>query len=700
MEQSRPLIKKISTNFSTIHESSPSHSGRSSPHLMLRNTDRLRPMSPTVSRNHLHVKKSLAASARALDFTKRSASPFDQRPSTSNTLETRSQSSLSNRSAQPIATNLKGAENTVVSVRVRPAESGTIHRPWIYDSEENVIKSSAGVLGPPLDFSFDHVYSETSSNESVYETSVKKLVRGVIDGFHGTVFAYGMTGTGKTYSMQGVSGSPGIIPQAVQDIFRLVQQDVLNRYSLRVSYLEIYNEKIRDLLNGSLEDTEEIKIREDPKRGIHAYPLIEVPINCLDDFLDLMAQGDALRHSAATDFNAHSSRSHAVVQVIVEATPAAMDVQLARVGGTAKISTLNLIDLAGSEKAASDAERRKEGSYINKSLLTLGTVIARLTSSQGAGTLQHVPFRDSKLTRLLQHALSGLSLVSILATINTDPRFVMETTNTLKFASRAKFIPGKARKAEPFGGDTGLLIESLRAEIGLLRVQLTDSQALVAKLQILKSTGIRSLSESTSELSESGLNNIHEDEAGTAAMASKIAVLERERSEANEYIRKLQAQLTWSHQGIEPQGLSAKTTIGLSPQSRTQPSNFSHPSNRTLHNLMVVDPGTPSRFFANVHDETNDKLNSLADKELATDVLTKSQRSREEARTLQIQIAQLKKREDKKMAFGGKLNLLNRSPSSLIDEKENSSDMKMRTISQLHHTLVSPTLRTPREGFI
>lgn len=211
--------------------------------------------------------------------------------------------------------------------------------------------------GPPLDFAFDHVFTETSTNATVYEASVKKLVTGVMEGFHGTVFAYGMTGTGKTYSMQGVTNSPGIIPQAVQDIFDTISKDTNNRYALKVSYLEIYNERIRDLLSTSLEDNDEIKIRDDPKRGIHAYPLVEVPVTSTNAFLNVMAQGDALRHSAATDFNAHSSRSHAVVQIVVESVPMTMSRQIANAGGTAKISTLNLIDLAGSERAASDAER-------------------------------------------------------------------------------------------------------------------------------------------------------------------------------------------------------------------------------------------------------------------------------------------------------------------------------------------------------
>lgn len=356
MDPPRTISKKISTNFNT-YAHSPTVSGRTTPHMMTssRKGERSRPMSPTIARPQYTIKRPPSA-ARVLEAGKRAPSPFNHRPQTANS-DFRPESSMSIRSVQSLPSSGKGAENTVVSVRIRPAEAGSPWKPWLYSDHEKTIRSSPKMTGPALDFSFDNVFTETSTNAMVYEASVKKLVAGVLDGFHGTVFAYGMTGTGKTYSMQGTSESPGIIPLAVQDIFNAITQDSNNRYSLRVSYLEIYNEKIRDLLSRTLANNDEIKIRDDPKRGIHAYPLVEIPVTSTAAFLDIMAQGDALRHSAATDFNAHSSRSHAVVQIVVESVPGAMSTQIANVGGTAKVSTLNLIDLAGSERAASDAER-------------------------------------------------------------------------------------------------------------------------------------------------------------------------------------------------------------------------------------------------------------------------------------------------------------------------------------------------------
>jgi centromeric protein E len=332
-----------------------------------------------------------------------------------------------------------------------------------------------------------------------------------MEGYHGTVFAYGMTGTGKTFSMQGTASSPGVIPLAITDIFSYIRETPHREFLLRVSYLEIYNEKIHDLLSLSTSNgfgapqQEEIKLREDSKRGVYASPLKEEIVQSPTQLLRVIARGDHARRTSSTQFNARSSRSHAVVQIVVESrerAPAAsssQDKRSAIVPGGVRVSTLSLIDLAGSERAAENKERRTEGAHINKSLLTLGTVIARLTENKdksGSSTDKegkHLPYRDSKLTRLLQPALSGNSLVSILCTIQIGSSgsaapantHTNETLNTLKFAARAKNnIVSHAKKAEEaFGsgnGDAGsrVLLERYRVEIQTLRGQLeTQSKA-------------------------------------------------------------------------------------------------------------------------------------------------------------------------------------------------------------------------------
>jgi centromeric protein E len=332
-----------------------------------------------------------------------------------------------------------------------------------------------------------------------------------MEGYHGTVFAYGMTGTGKTFSMQGTATNPGVIPLAITDIFSYIRETPHREFLLRVSYLEIYNEKINDLLAGSAigmggqsGPQEEIKLREDSKRGVYATPLKEEIVQSPTQLLRVIARGDQARRVAGTQFNARSSRSHAVVQIVVESRERASgpslsgDKRSAIIPGGVRVSTLSLIDLAGSEKAADDKERRTEGSHINKSLLTLGAVVGGLAQSKTGKDGKkdnHLPYRDSKLTRLLQGALSGNSLVSILCTIQigasgspaASATHVNETLNTLKFASRAKNnIVSHAKKADDSlgaGGDAGsrALLDRYRLEIQDLKRQLEEGKNKEAK---------------------------------------------------------------------------------------------------------------------------------------------------------------------------------------------------------------------------
>ncbi|KAK4147739.1 kinesin motor domain-containing protein [Dichotomopilus funicola] len=399
-----------------------------------------------------------------------------------------------------------GKGNVIVSVRVRPDAGGQEIRPdgdWIVDGKKSLLGYRGKEGG---DYFYDNVFATHDDNSRVYDHCAKRLVRRVMEGYHGTVFAYGMTGTGKTFSMQGTASSPGVIPLAITDIFSYIRETPSREFLLRVSYLEIYNEKIQDLLSmstatGANQPQEEIKLREDSKRGVYASPLKEEIVQSPTQLLRVIARGDQARRTASTQFNARSSRSHAVVQIVVESrervpTGPGESKRQGLLPGGVRVSTLSLIDLAGSEKAAESKERRQEGSHINKSLLTLGTVIAKLSEQKdkdGKPTDKdgkHLPYRDSKLTRLLQGALSGNSLVSILCTISVGPgggtaasaTNINETLNTLKFASRAKnSIVSHAKRAEEalgVGGDGNarVLLERYRMEIMELRKEL-DTQA-------------------------------------------------------------------------------------------------------------------------------------------------------------------------------------------------------------------------------
>ena len=345
----------------------------------------------------------------------------------------------------------------------------------------------------------------------MYDASAKRLVRRVMEGYHGTVFAYGMTGTGKTFSMQGTKDFPGITPLAIKDIFSYIRETPQREFLLRVSYLEIYNEKIHDLLSEPVigSQQEEIKLREDSKRGVYASPLKEEIVQSPTQLLRVISRGDNSRRTGSTLYNSHSSRSHAVVQIVVEsrerAEPNSSGEENTRAPialGGVRVSTLSLIDLAGSERAAENRDRRAEGGHINKSLLTLGTIIARLSSEKekaGSSTekdTKHLPYRDSKLTRLLQPALSGNSLVSILCTIQIGStgstalanNHTAETLNTLKFASRAKNnLVSHAKMAEDDIRSTEVgsqgLLDHYRNEVRALRRQLRDKNKSFAGTQ-------------------------------------------------------------------------------------------------------------------------------------------------------------------------------------------------------------------------
>ncbi|KAK0973276.1 Kinesin-like protein kip2 [Friedmanniomyces endolithicus] len=404
--------------------------------------------------------------------------------------------------------------NVLVSVRVRPDASGGESKgaegEWMVDGRRSLISYNGKEGG---DYRYDSVFSPHDNNSRVYDNAAKRLVRRVMEGYHGTVFAYGMTGTGKTFSMQGTATSPGVIPLAITDIFSYIRENPAREFLLRVSYLEIYNEKIYDLLTqstpGLQQPQEEIKLREDGKRGVYATPLKEEIVQSPNQLLRVISRGDLARRTSSTQYNARSSRSHAVVQIVVESRERTSshgvyfekeDRKADRIlPGGVLVSTLSLIDLAGSEKAAENKERRTEGAHINKSLLTLGTVIGRLAgedekdkeeSGKGVGekerSTKHLPYRDSKLTRLLQPALSGDSLVSILCTIQLSSAGTSaavtsshtgETLNTLKFASRAKnniVSHAKRNESNPNGSDPGsrALLDRYRIEIQDLRAQL------------------------------------------------------------------------------------------------------------------------------------------------------------------------------------------------------------------------------------
>ncbi|CDO57120.1 hypothetical protein DV113_003753 [Geotrichum candidum] len=467
-----------------------------------------------------------------------------RRPITPNSASTLASSQYSSSSSLnlPAKDNLYTG-NIKVSVRVKPplnASSGvstsqdgsitTFNDTWIVDSDRQSISTKD--VG---EFTFDNIFHGPISNATIFESSVGELVNQVISGYNGTVFAYGMTGSGKTYSMQGSRENPGIIPLSVHAIFDLLQTPLVDpsrSYTVKVSYLEIYNEHLHDLLAPQT-PSDEIKLRDDPQRGVRALGLREVTVNSPEELIEVIQNGDALRRTEGTDFNAVSSRSHAVVQIIIESSSKGRP---GAANAAPRISTLYLCDLAGSERAASQTERRKEGAYINKSLLTLGTVIARLSvastniaNGSGSSSNGHIPYRDSKLTRLLQPALSGKSLVSVLCTVDVlNLNNSVETISTLRFAARAKNILVSAKRNEEASDPNAKLVEKLLAQVDALKME---------NMQ-LRSNGVDGTSTDAMLADITGTSEITTS-AGNSALMSQIAQLEAENRILNERVEHL-----------------------------------------------------------------------------------------------------------------------------------------------------------------
>ncbi|KAG0331305.1 hypothetical protein BG000_011034 [Podila horticola] len=401
--------------------------------------------------------------------------------SISTTTTTTSTTTPSSTSSAPTTTpTTSKTENVTVTVRIRPFSNselkvaGGVTQVWEVNDGSNIVYNddyAVNTRRAAVDYAYDHALTG-SDNELIYNTSVKNLVQSAMEGYNGTVFAYGQTSSGKTYTMSGTETQPGITPRAVEDVFKYIRENSEREFLLRVSYMEIYNESIRDLLSPEAID---LRIHEDKRRGVYVSPLKEEIVTTPIQVMRIIERGDYQRHVSSTDFNAHSSRSHSIFQITVESrerssampgSPTTWKPVGAKSASAVRVSQLNLIDLAGSEKASSDVERRKEGAFINKSLLTLGTVISKLTEEKGA----HIPYRDSKLTRILQSSLNGSARVSVISTISPSYLNVEESNNTLKFAARVKKVVTKAQTNQVM--DDKALLEKYRREISELKAQL------------------------------------------------------------------------------------------------------------------------------------------------------------------------------------------------------------------------------------
>nr|XP_027091553.1 kinesin-like protein KIN-7N [Coffea arabica] len=378
-------------------------------------------------------------------------------------------------------------EKICVAVRVRPAvdDEGSNGSGTFWKVEDNRI-SLHRALGTPisgLSYAFDHVFDGGCTNSTVYELLTKDIIHAAVEGFNGTAFAYGQTSSGKTYTMNGSEDDPGIIHRAVKDIFVKIRMTTDREFLIRVSYMEIYNEDINDLF---AVENQKLQIHESLERGVFVAGLREEIVNSAEQVLELIQHGEVNRHFGETNMNVRSSRSHTIFRMVIESKRKDTGSgDNSSSDDAIRVSVLNLVDLAGSERIAKTGAggvRLKEGKHINKSLMVLGNVINKL--SEGGKQRGHIPYRDSKLTRILQPALGGNAKTSIICTVAPEEIHIEETKGTLQFASRAKRITNCVQVNEIL--TDAALLKRQKIEIEELRMKLQGSRAEVLEQEILK----------------------------------------------------------------------------------------------------------------------------------------------------------------------------------------------------------------------
>ncbi|XP_027736181.1 kinesin-like protein KIF27 isoform X6 [Empidonax traillii] len=365
-----------------------------------------------------------------------------------------------------------------VAVRVRPLLSKEIlhnHQVCV----RLVPNAKQIIIGKDHVFTFDFVFGKSSTQEEVYTVCIKPLLVSLTEGYNATVFAYGQTGSGKTYTIGGdhiasvAVDEKGIIPRAIQELFQHISENRNINFYVKVSYIEVYKEELRDLLE--LETSvKELHIREDEKGNTVIVGAKEFQVECADEVISLLESGNAARHTGTTQMNEHSSRSHAIFTISICQKQYAESQKNTDAARDLIASKFHFVDLAGSERVAktgNTGERFKESIQINSGLLALGNVISALGDPKRKSV--HIPYRDAKITRILKDSLGGNAKTVMITCISPSSLDFDESLNSLKYANRAKNIrnkpvvnynPEKCR------------IDEMELEIRLLRDALQNQQ--------------------------------------------------------------------------------------------------------------------------------------------------------------------------------------------------------------------------------
>ena len=355
------------------------------------------------------------------------------------------------------------SECVKVAIRVRPMNKHEIEQKSTecveVDTQNNTVSVSSNKGGTKT-FQFDYVYPKETTQRDIYDQVAFPIVDSIFQGYNGTVFAYGQTGCGKTFTMMGVVDNPelkGIIPNAFSHIFGFIKTEgESKKFLVRCSFVEIYNEEVRDLL---VNNSKKLDIREDPKKGTFVRDLTYITLKDTEDIQKCLDKGNKNRHVGATSMNDQSSRSHSLFTVYLEIEE----------NGKIRSGKLNLVDLAGSErvgKTNATGQTFDEGKKINLSLTALGSVIDALSSNR-----KHIPYKDSKLTRLLADSLGGNTKTVMFANVSPASYNYDETLGTLRYASRAKLIKNAQKiNEDPIDAE----LRKLEAEIKALKEQMAN----------------------------------------------------------------------------------------------------------------------------------------------------------------------------------------------------------------------------------
>lgn len=409
-------------------------------------------------------------------------------------------------------------------------------------------------------FTFDSVLQPGTKEEAVYDAVARPSIESLMEGYNSTIFAYGQTGAGKTHTMMGTEAQPGIIPRAIRHIFdEIDESDAGTSFQMRASFVEIYNETVRDLLDPKLK---ELRVR-DMSGFSYIEDVREVPITTEEDVHDLLRKGSGIRATASHDMNDASSRSHSIFILYLVATTA---------DGNRRTSILNLCDLAGSEKLKktnATGDRMKESVNINQSLSTLANCIQALAENKRGA---QIPYRNSKLTQILQRSLGGNCKTTLVVACSPSETEVSETTNSCRFGQRAKAIKLSAKKNEQ------------RCEAMVRRS--AELRALEQKLQALQSENRQLWADTDGQLMEEEHSPVHRDppsrlnvfdwmRSEIERLAGEIAVMEtenltlREAASVRAEEQRRKAEVQRREQRYKEDPLSPQTR---SPQARARSS--------------------------------------------------------------------------------------------------------------------------------